>query len=83
MKITICYKKEQELEVKPGSNILQVINKSNILQEYPEIDLKINKVGIFGEICDLNKIVNENDRVEIYQPLKINPKDARRERAKK
>ena len=62
--------------------VLQVIQQSGILVEFPEIDLSVNRVGIFSVICSLDKTVENGDRIEIYRPLKIDPKEARRQRAK-
>ncbi|MBU6211060.1 MAG: RnfH family protein [Gammaproteobacteria bacterium] len=38
-------------------------------------------VGIFGERCDRSRTLAEGDRVELYLPLKVDPKAARRQRA--
>jgi len=59
------------------------IMQSNIRQEFPQIDLLKNKIGIFSEICALNRLLQENDRVEIYRELAISPMEARRVRALK
>jgi len=59
----------------------EAILQSNILQEFPQINLLKNKIGIFSEICALNWPLQENDRVEIYRELAINPMEARRLRA--
>ena len=40
-------------------------------------------VGIFGEPASLETRLNDGDRVEVYRPLKIDPKEARRRRAKR
>ncbi len=61
--------------------IQQVINKSGILQQFPEIDLEKMSVGIFAKKCQLETVVESGDRVEIYRPLHQNPMDARRNRA--
>ncbi len=66
-----------------GATVQQVIEASGILQHFPEIDLAENKVGIFSKICKLEQPVNEGDRVEIYRPLLIDPKEHRRQRAVK
>lgn len=63
--------------------IEQAIQHSNIIEQFPEINLAVNKVGIFGELRSLDEMVTEGDRIEIYRPLKIDPKQARRNRAKK
>jgi putative ubiquitin-RnfH superfamily antitoxin RatB of RatAB toxin-antitoxin module len=39
-------------------------------------------VGIFGELCDRSAVPRDGDRIEIYRPLKLDPKESRRERAK-
>jgi putative ubiquitin-RnfH superfamily antitoxin RatB of RatAB toxin-antitoxin module len=39
-------------------------------------------VGIFGELCDRAAVPRDGDRIEIYRPLKADPKVSRRERAK-
>ena len=50
---------------------------------YPEINLNENKVGIFSKQRELQDVVQAGDRIEIYRPLLIDPKAARRLRAKK
>lgn len=61
----------------------RAIRVSGILQQFPEIDLNQQKVGVFGQICKLNKPLTSGDRVEIYRPLQQNPMDARRGRLQK
>jgi putative ubiquitin-RnfH superfamily antitoxin RatB of RatAB toxin-antitoxin module len=39
-------------------------------------------VGIFGELCDRTAVPRDGDRIEIYRPLRADPKESRRERAK-
>lgn len=41
------------------------------------------KFGIFGRIVAPHTRVADGDRVEIYRPLKLDPKEARRRRARK
>ena len=59
----------------------QAIECSGILNEFTGIDLAVNKVGIFGMQVRLSHRLQPGDRVEIYRPLIINPKQARRLRA--
>jgi putative ubiquitin-RnfH superfamily antitoxin RatB of RatAB toxin-antitoxin module len=70
------------VSVDPGSCIEAAVLASGIMQQYPEIDLYAAKVGIFGKIQQLSDLVHEGDRIEIYRPLRIDPKEARRARAK-
>ncbi len=62
--------------------VQQAIEASGILQQFPEIDLAVNKVGIFGKTVSLDAALAAGDRVEIYRPLVADPKEARRRRAK-
>ena len=39
-------------------------------------------VGVFGELCDRAAVPRDGDRIELYRPLKADPKVSRRERAK-
>ncbi|MBD3815447.1 MAG: RnfH family protein [Halothiobacillus sp.] len=59
------------------------IEASGILERFPEIDLKKQKIGIFSRLVALNQRLQPRDRVEIYRPLLVDPKAARRERAAK
>jgi putative ubiquitin-RnfH superfamily antitoxin RatB of RatAB toxin-antitoxin module len=62
------------LEVPEGSTVLNAIERSGILNRCPQVDLKNNKVGIFGKITKLTTSLSEGDRVEIYRPITIDPK---------
>jgi putative ubiquitin-RnfH superfamily antitoxin RatB of RatAB toxin-antitoxin module len=39
--------------------------------------------GVFGERASLERVLAEGDRVEVYRPLEVDPKEARRRRAAK
>jgi putative ubiquitin-RnfH superfamily antitoxin RatB of RatAB toxin-antitoxin module len=69
------------IEINEGCTIESAINCSGILEYYPEIDLKNQKIGIFSKIKSLSDAVQAGERIEIYRELTINPKDARRQRA--
>lgn len=69
------------IKLKYGTTVHEAIIKSSIIKKNPEIDLDYMSVGIFGSVCQLEKIVEQNDRIEIYRPLLQNPMDARRNRA--
>lgn len=72
-----------ELKVPSGTTLIEAIRLSGITQQYPEIDLKNSVKGIFSKIAADDRVLQEHDRVEIYRPLKVDPKEARRERAMK
>lgn len=87
IEIEVAYAKANQqtvlrLQMTNTSTVEQAIIESGILQQWPEIDLQKNKVGIFGQLCELDRILNAGDRVEIYRPVQKDPMDARRQKAK-
>ncbi len=70
-----------ELQVPPGTTVAEAIERSGIVEQFPEIDLAKNKVGIFGKLSKLDNVLQAGDRVEIYRPLIADPKEARKKRA--
>jgi len=71
----------ERLTVPAGCSIESAIERSGLLQRCPEIDLAINKVGVFGKAAKLSAGLHDGDRVEIYRPLIADPKEARKKRA--
>lgn len=67
--------------IEPGATVEEAIHRSGVLESFPEINLEINKVGIFGKLGKLNAPLRAGDRVEIYRPLSADPKEMRRQRA--
>jgi len=72
-----------QCNVEEGTTIQQAIEISGILKRCSDIDLETNRVGIFSKIVALDVLVGAGDRIEIYRPLIIDPKQARRLRAEK
>ena len=70
-----------KLEVLPDCTIRAAIEQSGILEQCPHIDLASYGIGIFSQIVDTNTCLKSGDRIEIYPPLLIDPKTARRRRA--
>ncbi|QKU89888.1 RnfH family protein [Vibrio cholerae] len=70
-----------KLVVEQSATVEAIIRTSGILQMYPEIDLTVNKVGIFSRNVKLDAKVRDKDRIEIYRPLLADPKEIRRKRA--
>jgi putative ubiquitin-RnfH superfamily antitoxin RatB of RatAB toxin-antitoxin module len=69
------------IKIKSGATAEEAINASGIIKKFPEIDLKINQIGIFGKLTQLDHVMRERDRIEIYRPLIADPKEIRRQRA--
>ena len=70
------------LTLPPGSDVRAAIRASGLLNDFPEIDLARNRVGIFGELIDLGRPLEDGERVEIYRPLIADPKEVRRRRGR-
>ena len=64
-----------------GMTAEQAIQASGILMKFPEIDLNVNQIGIFGKLSKLDAPLRHLDRVEIYRPLIADPKEVRKQRA--
>ncbi len=69
-----------KLVVKAEQTAEEIIMQSGVLERYPEIDLKQNKVGVFSRGIRLDATVRDKDRIEIYRPLLADPKEIRRKR---
>jgi putative ubiquitin-RnfH superfamily antitoxin RatB of RatAB toxin-antitoxin module len=87
MNIGVCYAETDRqlwlrLDVPEGVSVGDAIERSGLLQRFPEIDLKKQKVGVFGKIVKLDSPVREGDRIEIYRPIVADPKTVKRRRIK-
>ncbi len=73
------------LSVAAGTTVYEGAKKSGIDQIFPEIDFDAVDMGIFGKVVKKPKeeLLRDGDRIEIYRPLIIDPKQARLNRAKK
>lgn len=86
MTVFVAYAKQEKqcvipVQVSLRCTIEMAICASRILDLFPEIDLSKQKVGIFSRLKSLSDFVSEGDRIEIYRPLTMDPKEARRKRA--
>ena len=72
----------RSIQLPQGATVAQAIRASNIEQECA---IKANDlcIGIWSKATEPGTVLADGDRVELYRPLKIDPKDARRKRAKK
>lgn len=68
------------LALVPGSTVAQALDAGGIFLEFPGLLATRLKIGIWGRKVRLDQLLAHNDRVEIYRPLRVDPKVARRER---
>lgn len=86
MSVEVVYALASKQEIVPmklpvGTTVRQAIERSGLLEKYPEIDLAKNKLGVFAKIVKPDTPLRHRDRVEIYRPLIADPKEVRRQRA--
>ncbi len=68
---------EIALLIEENCTIAVAVQRSGILQQFPEIVIGRTPLGIFGCRAAWDDLLKENDRIEIYRPLQIDPKQAR------
>lgn len=68
------------MSIESGATLADAIRASGVLQDCADVDLAINRVGIWGRLRPLDERLHDGDRVEIYRGLRADPKDARRRR---
>ncbi len=59
----------KHVDVPETATARDAIDRSGLLAQFPEIDLAVMKIGIFGQICTLDRPLKAGDRVEIYRPI--------------
>jgi len=72
-------------KVPAGTTVFAAVERSGIAHFFEGLDLANAKMGIFGKaVADpRTHVLVDGDRVEIYRPLKADPKEARKARARK
>ncbi len=87
MRVEVAYARPDRqrlvtVELAAGATARDAVRASRIADECPEIDLEQAPLGVFGRACADDTVLRAGDRVEIYRPLQIDPKEARRRRAR-
>lgn len=74
-----------ELEVDEGTSVFDAASRSGLEQIFPEISYEEIDMGVFGKVVKKphEEMLRDGDRIELYRPLIIDPKQARLNRAKK
>lgn len=87
MRIEIAYARPdcqvlEELELPAGTCVRDAVTRARLQERFPEIDLARDGAGLFGRRVALDRVLQEGDRVEVYRPLQIDPKERRRRLAR-
>lgn len=68
------------LRVARGTTARQAVLQSALPAEFPTVDFTVAPIGIFGRKVADDAVLRMHDRVEVYRPLIIDPKENRRRR---
>jgi uncharacterized protein len=71
---------EIELTLPAGSTVADALRESGMQTRHLGFDLAALPVGIWGAFCERSDLLRDRDRVELYRPLRVDPKEARRQR---
>ena len=89
MEITVAYSPaprevlEWILQLPEGATVREAVQASGLAAACPGLDLAACGAGVWGKPCAWDATLRERDRVEVYRPLLVDPKVARRERFRK
>jgi uncharacterized protein len=64
-----------------GATTGDAIRAAGVAARLPGVEIGERNVGIWSRVCGLVAPLRDGDRVEIYRPLVVDPKEARRVRA--
>lgn len=71
----------RSVTVPEGSTVADVISEGNLSRDFPDLVPDDMQAGIWGRLVDRDHIVKADDRVELYRPLEMDPREARRLKA--
>lgn len=67
------------LDLQHGATVLDALNASKIYDTHPET--RDMCVGIYAKQVSWEQVLQDGDRVELYRPLVLDPKEKRRQKA--
>jgi putative ubiquitin-RnfH superfamily antitoxin RatB of RatAB toxin-antitoxin module len=67
------------LELPAGSTALQALHASGVLARHGLSEAAL-QVGVWSRACQPGAVLRDRDRVEVYRPLTVDPKESRRQR---
>ena len=88
IEVEVVYDNEKQqalltLQINDHSTVYDALCHLKIKKNFDLKSLEPLSIGIFSQQVTLHHRLKTGDRIEIYRPLKIAPKQARRKRAKK
>lgn len=74
---------KKPLRVEQGATVADAVRESGIAADLGVSGIDPVRIGVFGRVVSPTTPLRDGDRIEVYRPLKIDPKEARRRRARK
>jgi putative ubiquitin-RnfH superfamily antitoxin RatB of RatAB toxin-antitoxin module len=71
----------RSIAVDPGTTIADILAESGMILAFPGHEIDQLPIGIWGREVSRDQIVKAGDRIEIYRPLELDPREARRQLA--
>ena len=68
----------ETIEVDDDAVVDDAIRASGVSEQFPGVDFDEMQAGIWGKPVERSHALREGDRVEIYRPLEMDPREARR-----
>lgn len=65
-----------------GATALDALHASGLLEQFPQLDARSVALGVFGTVVSREHPLKSGDRLEIYRPLQVEPREARRARVR-
>ena len=87
--VTVCWSPaprevlEWPLELADGATVADAVRASGFAAAAQAPEPAEGELGVWGRRCTPQQPVRDGDRIEIYRPLRVDPKVARRERFRK
>jgi putative ubiquitin-RnfH superfamily antitoxin RatB of RatAB toxin-antitoxin module len=69
-----------ELQLAAGATVDDALRASALGLRHPGLDPVVSTLGIWGKAASRCDVLRDRDRVEVYRPLQVDPKEARRRR---
>ncbi|MGI9234605.1 MAG: RnfH family protein [Woeseiaceae bacterium] len=69
------------LSLPAHSTVADALSESALSEHFPDIDFDRLQAGVWGHLVQRDRVLLDGDRVEIYRPLGLDPKESRRQLA--
>ncbi len=84
--MSVCYSGvarqvfQVDLQLPKDSTVTEALRASHLLNRVPDAEVDALVTGVWGRKVPPDHLLRDGDRLELYRPLKVDPKMARRER---